>query len=139
MADNKSKILVIEDDEILSRVLVEELSDVGFDVEHAEDGEAGLEKARSSKHDLILLDLILPKRHGFDVLEELKSSPDTQSTPVIILTMLGRDEDLKKGLELGANDYIVKSQHAVAEIIEKIKNFFAIESHPEGKKGKREE
>lgn len=130
---NKTKIVLIEDDKILSKVLYTELIDAGFEVSQAFDGEEGLGLVHSEMPDLVLLDLILPKKHGFWVLEELKKSPDTSRIPVIILTLLGEDEDIKKGLRLGANDYLVKSSHAVAEIVEKIKNFFAKESHPEGK------
>ncbi len=129
----KNKIVLIEDDEILSKVVYEELEDAGFEVIQAFDGEEGLRLTREKKPALVLLDLILPKKHGFEVLEELKRAPDTKTIPVIILTMLGSDEDIKKGLQLGANDYIVKSQHAVAEILEKIKNFFGKEQHPPGK------
>ena len=121
---NKLKIVLIEDDEILSKVVYEELKEAGFDVLQAFDGEEGLILATEKKSDLILLDLLLPKKHGFEVLEELKKSPVTNSIPVVILTMLGSDEDIKKGLRLGANDYIVKSQHAVSEIIDKVKEFF---------------
>ena len=126
----KSKIVLVEDDKILAKVIYEELKDVDFDVMQAFDGEEGLKLIRSKKPDLVLLDIILPKKNGFEVLEELKKSPDTQDIPVIILTMIGKDEDIKKGLRLGANDYIVKSQHAIAEIIEKIKGFFEKEQHP---------
>lgn len=129
----QNKILLVEDDEILAKVLYEELSEAGFEVKQAFDGDAGLAMAKSEKPNLILLDVILPKKQGFEVLEELKKSPSTKSIPVIMLTMLGSDEDIKKGLQLGAEDYIVKSQHAVAEIIEKIRGFFSIESHPEAK------
>lgn len=130
----KLKIVLIEDDEVLAKVLYEELYEAEFDVLQAFDGEEGLRMARSQKPDLVLLDLILPKKNGFDVLEELKKSPVTHNIPVIILTMLGRDDDIKKGLRLGANDYIVKSQHAVAEITEKVNNFFGKEQHPKAKK-----
>ena len=65
----------------------------------------------------------LLKKHGFDVLKDLKASPTTRDIPVIIITMLGSDEDIKKGLQLGAEDYIVKSQHAVGEMVEKIQKF----------------
>ncbi len=129
---NAQRIVLIEDDEILSKVLYSELSDAGFKVAQAFDGEAGLALVRSERPDLVLLDLVMPKKHGFDVLEELKRTPETKAIPVIILTLLGEDEDIKKGLRLGANDYLVKSSHAVAEIVEKIKSFFAKESHPEG-------
>ncbi len=120
---NQTKILLVEDDKILAKVLYEELSEAGFDVKQAFDGGSVLGMAKEEKSDLILLDLILPKKHGFEVLEELKKSAKTASIPVVILTMLGSDEDLKKGLQLGADDYIVKSQHAVGEIVEKVKAF----------------
>lgn len=131
------KIVIVEDDEILSRVMAAEFAEAGFEVFQAFDGEAGLALVRDKKPGFILLDLILPKKHGFEVLTELKKSPDTKDIPVIILTMLNQDDDIKKGLQLGANDYIVKSQHAVAEIVEKVKNFFGKEAHPEAKQSKQ--
>ena len=119
----KTKITLIEDDEILSKVIFEELKEADFDVSQAFDGEDGLKLVKSKKPDLVLLDLLIPKKDGFTVLKELKKSPVTRDIPVIILTMLGSDEDIKKGLKLGASDYIVKSQHAVAEIIKKVQDF----------------
>lgn len=130
---SKQKIVLVEDDEILSKVLYEELKDAGFDVQQAFDGDAGLKLVQSAKPELVLLDLVMPKKHGFDVLAELKKSLATKEIPVIILTMLGQDEEIKKGLKLGAEDYIVKSQHAVAEIVEKVKNFLSKEQHPSAK------
>ncbi len=130
----KQKIVLTEDDEILSKVVYAELVDAGFDVVQAFDGEAGLKLARSIKPDLLLLDVVLPKKSGFDVLGELKKDPETRGIPVILLTLLGEDEDIKKGLDMGAEDYLVKSSHATAEIVEKIKNFFAKEQHPVSKK-----
>ena len=127
------KIIIVEDDEILARVLKEELEESGFNIDLASDGEAGLKLIADQRPDLVLLDLLMPKKNGFQVLEELKSKPVSADIPVIVLTMLGHDEDIKKGLKLGANDYIVKSQHAVAEIVEKIQNFFGQEQHPEAK------
>jgi len=115
------------------------LKDAGFSVARAFDGEEGLKLIKSKKPDLVLLDIILPKKNGFEVLEELKKSPETQDIPVIVLTMIGKDEDIKKGLRLGANDYIVKSQHAIAEIIEKIKSFFEKEQHPMAEQLQEEE
>jgi len=129
----KLKVAIVEDDEILAKVITEELKEAGFKVFGAMDGEEGLEVVKSKKPDLVLLDVMIPKMDGFQVLETMKKSPETQKIPVIMLTMLGGDEDIKKGLKLGANDYIVKSQHPVAEICEKVKGFFSKESHPEGK------
>lgn len=131
---NKTVIILIEDDEILSKVVYEELEDAGFNVLQAFDGEEGLKLATKKKSDLILLDIFMPKKNGFEVLKELKDSSVTRNIPVMILTMLGGDEDIKKGLKMGADDYIVKSQHSVSEIIEKIKDFFAKEKHLEAKK-----
>ncbi|MBI3260788.1 response regulator [Candidatus Berkelbacteria bacterium] len=128
---NTQKIVLIEDDEILAKVLCAELKDAGFEVSQAFDGEAGLTLVQSKRPDLVLLDLILPKKPGFEVLQELKKSPATRNIPVIILTLLGEDENIKKGLSLGANDYLVKSSHAVAEIVEKVKNFFSQDQHPQ--------
>jgi DNA-binding response OmpR family regulator len=119
----KKNIILIEDDAILSKVVNEELEDADFKISTAFSGREGLDMVRSELPDLILLDLILPEIHGFDVLAELKKDPKTKNIPVIILTMLGSDDDIKKGISLGAQDYIVKSQHAVGEIIEKVKSF----------------
>lgn len=124
----KQRIVLIEDDEFLSEVLYSELTEAGFEVFAAFDGKEGLKQVKEKKPDLVLLDLILPEKSGFEVLEELKKSPETEKIPVIILSLLGEDEDIKRGLKLGALDYIVKSSHAVAEIVKKIKNFFAKKS-----------
>lgn len=129
-------IILIDDDQFLSKVIHDELRDAGFDINQAADGEEGLKLVQSRIPDLVLLDILMPKTDGFAVLEAMKKSPATSSIPVIILTSLGEDENIKKGLRLGANDYIVKGQHAVGEIIEKVKDFFAKESHPEGKQPK---
>ena len=126
----KIKIVLAEDDKILSKVIYEELIEANFEAFKAFDGIEALSMIKSKKPDLVLLDIIMPKKSGFEVLEELKSSPATRNIPVIILTMLGRDDDIKRGYKLGANDYIVKSHHAVTEIVEKIKEFFGKESHP---------
>ena len=126
----RTKILLVEDDAVLAKVLYEELSDADFEVFQAFDGETGLQLALEKKPDLTLLDVLLPKKNGFDVLAAMKKSPEANQIPVIMLTMLGSDEDIKKGLQLGANDYIVKSQHALPEIVEKVKEFFAKEQQP---------
>ncbi|MEK7608691.1 MAG: response regulator [Patescibacteria group bacterium] len=127
----KTKILLVEDDAVLAKVVDEELVEAGFEVFRAYDGEVGLIMAQDKRPDLILLDILLPKKNGFEVLEALKKSLETKTIPIILLTMLGSDDDIKRGLHLGANDYIVKSQHALPEIIEKVKSFFAKEGHPQ--------
>ncbi len=119
----KPKITLIEDDEVLSIVMREELVKAGFDVLLAFDGEKGVRLVRSKKPDLVLLDLLLPKKSGFEVLQELKKDPRTKSIPVVILTSLSMDEGIQKALRAGADDYFVKSQHTSLELVEMIKDF----------------
>jgi two-component system alkaline phosphatase synthesis response regulator PhoP len=120
---NLGTVALIEDDEILSDLLTDDLVTAGFEVKQAYDGLAGLELIRQFKPQLILLDLILPKKSGFDVLREIKSTPQTADLPVVILSMLSDDDTVAKGLELGAEGYVVKSDHTSAEIVEKLKRF----------------
>ncbi len=115
------KILVTEDDKFLVNVLLSKLSKEGFEVIHAFDGEEALAKVREKKPDLILLDLILPVKDGFDVLKELKENETTKNIPVIILSNLGQDEDVKRGQDLGADDYLIKTNLSLKEVVEKIK------------------
>ncbi|MFA6365255.1 MAG: response regulator [Candidatus Paceibacterota bacterium] len=116
------RILIVEDEQALAKVLEEKLIKSGFEAKIAGDGEAALYAADVFKPEMILLDLILPKKDGFEVLKELKANPSLASIPVIVLSNLGEDENLKKAFALGAKDYFVKSQHPINEIIDKIKN-----------------
>lgn len=88
-------------------------------------GEIGLRLAKTGKPDLILLDLILPKLHGFDVLKKLKEDSETKNIPIIILTNLGQMEDVEKALELGATTYLVKTQYALKDLINKVKEILS--------------
>ncbi|MDD5547694.1 MAG: response regulator [Candidatus Pacebacteria bacterium] len=119
------KVLIVEDEEILLRVLEEEFKDEGFDVETARNGEQAIKALKSgSKFDVALLDLILPIRDGFEVLDEMKNDHSNKYiTPIIVLSNLGNDEDIKKAFSLGAVDYFVKSQHPIAEVVEKVREF----------------
>lgn len=114
------KIVVIEDEQILLRALNIELLSNGFEVLSAKDGESGLKLVREEEPELVLLDLILPKMHGFEVLESLKSDETTKKIPVIILSNLGQKSDMKKGLEIGAEDYYVKASTDLSELSDKI-------------------
>ncbi len=115
------KILFIEDESALQKTFGEILKQEGYEMISALDGEIGLRLAKSKKPDLILLDLILPKVHGFDVLKELKGNPATKEIPVIILTNLEKLEDVEKALELGATTYLFKVNYTLEEVVEKIK------------------
>lgn len=117
------KIVFIEDEEITSKIVGEELTEAGFNVVKAFDGKAGLELIKTEAPDLVLLDIMMPKMQGFEVLEAAKKDPKTKDIPVIILSVLSDDENIKKGMDMGARDYIIKSKHAVAEIPNKIRAF----------------
>ncbi len=121
-------ILVAEDEEFLIRALKDNLEAEGCTVDTAANGEEAIEHLRSHRPDIILLDLLMPKRDGFSVLEEVKKSSEWKLIPVIVLSNLGGDAEIKRALELGADDYFVKSQHPVEEVIEKVKEYL------EGKK-----
>lgn len=121
MTAKKPSILLIEDDQMISTMYQTKFSMDGHPIQTAADGAEGLEKARSLKPDVILLDIILPKLDGFTVLKELKNDPETKKIPVILLTNLGQDDDVKKGKDLGADDYFIKSNHTPAEIVAKVK------------------
>jgi len=116
-------VLVVEDEDFLVRALKDNLISEGHTVAVAMDGEAVFDELRKKKPSIILLDLLLPKKNGFDVLKQIRQSPEWQLIPVIILSNLGEDSEIKRALELGANDYFVKSQHPIQEVIEKVREY----------------
>jgi len=115
------RILFIEDESALQKTFGDLLTQQGYEMISALDGEVGLRLAKEKKPDLILLDLILPKRHGLRVLEELKKDPETKEIPVIVLTNLEEMENIDKTLEAGADTYLVKANYQLEEVLEKIK------------------
>lgn len=117
-----AKILLVEDDEMLHSMYNQKFSNEGHDVVSAYNGSEGVAKAQSDKPDVILLDIIMPKMDGFVALKKIKENDDTAKIPVIMLTNLGQEEDIKKGKELGADDYFIKANHTPAEVVEKVKN-----------------
>ena len=117
------KIVIVEDEEILIKVLKEKFEKEGFKVSLAADGVEALSVIKKAKPDLVLLDLVLPKKDGFEVLEEMKASGDLKMIPVIVLSNLGQDEEIKRALNLGAKDYLVKTQHPINEVVEKVRDY----------------
>ncbi len=114
------KILVAEDEQILLRALNVELLSQGFEVLSAKDGETALRLINDEKPNLILLDLIMPKLNGFEVLREIKRNEQTNKIPVIVLSNLGQDKDMKEAFDLGADDYFVKASTDLSELSKKI-------------------
>lgn len=121
----KQKILVVEDEEILLTALKEELGQGGYEVEGAVDGFEGLEKTKSFKPDLILLDLLMPKMDGMEMLQKLKGDSATRDVPVVILTNLSDYEKISEALALGAMDYLVKANYKLEDLLEKVNTVLA--------------
>ena len=123
MGDNpKTRVLIVDDDVTLLEMYKERLAAEGYEVTTASNGEEGLARAVDILPQLILLDLMMPKVNGFDVLDILKTTPETKNIPIIILTALIQDTNKQRGLKSGAADYIVKSETMPKEVIEKIKS-----------------
>jgi len=117
-----AKILIIEDDKFLRELITKKVGKEGYEVVGAMDGEEGLTMAGKEQPSLILLDLILPTMDGFEVLRRLKEQETTKNIPIIILSNLGQKEDIDKGMQLGATDYMIKAHFTPGEITEKIKS-----------------
>lgn len=120
MAEKKAKILLVDDDKVFVEMYKLRLEASGYEVVVVEDGEKALVSAMQEKPDLILLDIMMPKINGLDVLDILKSTPETKEIPVIILTALLKDVNEVRGLMSGAAGYLVKSEVTPAQVVEKI-------------------
>ncbi len=117
------KVLIIEDDKFLQAVLEKKLSSEGYKVVQAFDGEEAIQKTIIEKPDLILLDIILPKKSGFLFLEEIKKDPELSKIPIFIISALGQEEDIRKGFELGVIDYFVKAKISLDDLVKKVKEY----------------
>lgn len=122
----KKKLLIIEDDLVLQKALSDFLSSEGFEIKCAGDGEVGVEMALAEKPDLILLDIVLPKKDGYAVLTEVRADAGTKNIPIVLLTNLGSISDVEKALELGATTYLVKADYKLEEVTAKVKEILNI-------------
>lgn len=120
--DKKIKLLIVEDDIFLADLYRTKFELEGFEVLVAYDGEKGLTMFQKNKPDAVLLDLVLPKKNGFSVLEEIRGGKEPKDTPVILLTNLSQKADVDKGLAMGANDYLIKAHFMPSEVVGKIKD-----------------
>lgn len=116
------RILLVEDDAALANVYKMRLEAEGFDVRHVANGEEALASAVSYKPDLILLDVMMPQVSGFDVLDILRNTPETTNVKIIMLTALSQDTDKERAQSLGVDDYLVKSQVVIADVMDRIKH-----------------
>lgn len=117
-----AKILLVDDDPLLVRMYQKKLENDGYEVATADDGDLALKKVDEFNPDLILLDIMMPKVNGYEVLKKLKANTQTKNIPVIMLTNVGAsDEDVEKGMELGAVAYLVKAGNRPVAVVEKVK------------------
>ena len=116
-------ILVAEDDSFYSNIYKFKLNKEGFKVETATNGNETLEQTKIHKPDLILLDLIMPIKDGFETLKELKEDPSLKDIKVIVISNLGQDSDITRAKELGAQDYLVKANMSIQEMMDKVKSY----------------
>lgn len=119
--DSKIKIFIGEDDKFISRAYQDGFKRAGFEVDTGFNGDEVLEKIRQNKPDLLLLDLIMPQKNGFEVLGEIKMDKDLNKIPIIVLSNLGQDSDIDRVKELGAYDYLIKANFSMKEVVDKIK------------------
>lgn len=121
------RILLVEDDDALANVYLMRLQAEGFEVRRVANGEDALADAISFKPDLVLLDVMMPKVSGFDVLDILRNTPETANLKVIMLTALSQESDKQRAETLGVDDYMVKSQVVIADVIERIKHHLGLD------------
>ena len=122
----QKKILLVEDDDGLANVYKTRLETEGFTVRRVPNGEDALAAAIEFRPDLMVLDVMMPKVSGFDVLDILRNTPETANIKVVMLTALSQDTDKQKAEKLGADDYMVKSQVVIADVVERIKHHLGI-------------
>lgn len=120
------KVLIIEDEDVLRNVLAKKLEKEGYDVIVAADGEKGMENVRSEHPDIVLLDIMLPKKNGYQILEEMHDDEELKKIPVLVISNSGQPVEVKKLLELGACDYLVKADFEPGEVIDKMRTCLGV-------------
>ena len=121
MSDQKVKVLLVEDEQMIADMYKLRLEEDGYEVIVTDKGSEAIEIAKNQKPAIVLLDIILPETDGFSILQTLKGDDDTKKIPVLMLTNLGQESDQLKGEQFGAVGYFVKSQHTPAEVLNEIK------------------
>ena len=128
--ETKKKILLVEDDEALSGVYKSRLEMEGFEVRQVINGELALTSALEFKPDLILLDAMMPKISGFDVSDILRNTPETANIRIIMLTALSQPKDKERAESLGVDDYLVKSQVVIGDVVDRVKYHLGMVDQP---------
>lgn len=118
---SSKKILIAEDDDLIAEMYASKFKKDGFEVDIAQDGQETIRKASENLPDMVLLDVVLPKKSGFEVLQAIKNNIKIKQIKVVLLTNLGEAGDIKKGIDLGADAYLIKAHSTPSEIVEKVK------------------
>ncbi len=118
----KKKVLIVEDEELVAEILEKKLKEAGYNVEVARDGEEGLNKMRKRKPDLVLLDIIMPKKGGFEVMEEMRKDENLKDIDVMVISNSGQPVELDKAKALGAKDWLIKTEFDPQEVLDKVNN-----------------
>ncbi|MBI4457727.1 response regulator [Candidatus Uhrbacteria bacterium] len=121
----KLKVLIVEDDRFLQKILLTKFEKEGYEVRGASDGEEAMQALLAETPNLVLLDLILPKMSGFELLSEMKTSDKMKQVPVIVLSNLSQEEDLTRARELGAIDFLTKADISIHAVVERVKESYA--------------
>lgn len=129
----KAKILLVEDDDTLAEIYRQRLQLEGFNTRRSKDGEEALKDAIEFNPDLILLDVMMPRMNGFDVLDILRNTEQTKNMRIIMLTALSQPKDAERAKELGADDFLVKSQVVISDVVDRIKHHLGLDN-PESAK-----
>ncbi len=139
MAEAPKKVIVIEDEQILGDILLRKLRSEGYDAEWEINGEKGLERIRASHPDLVLLDIVMPKKDGYEVLTEMHGDEVLKKIPVVVISNSGQPVEVERILALGAKDYIIKAQFSPEEVMDKVKRYLKDSAavRPEEKEAKQ--
>lgn len=121
--NSSKKILIVEDEQILGEIILSKLQAEGYDVTLAIDGIQGLEKIRELYPDLVLLDIVMPKKNGLEVLSEMKSDEKLKNIPVLVISNSGQQSEIERIVDLGVRDYIIKAQFSPDEVLEKVRKY----------------
>ncbi len=125
---NQKRILIVEDDNGLAHVYETRFIAEGFAVRRVSNGEEALSAATVFRPHLIILDVMMPRINGYDVLDILRNTPETSGTKVVMLTALGRPEDVEQAKKYGVDDYLIKSQVTMADVVDKIKHHLGVQA-----------
>lgn len=123
MTKQNAKIVLVEDDVVLSDMYLKKFSMEGYDIERAMDGEEGLALVKKLKPDIVLLDIMMPKKNGLDTLKDIKADPELKGVYVVLLTNVGEQNYIDEGFKLGANQYLMKSNFTPREVVEKVEEW----------------